>query len=54
MYYNLGVIIFDSVRFLSKNNNQTDFFKKKTKTGLAWFFLIWLGLSSVHFFISVL
>jgi hypothetical protein len=29
----IGVIIFGSVRFLSKKNNQTEFFLKKTETG---------------------
>ena len=32
MFDQLGVIIFGSVRFLSKKSNQTEFFSKKTKT----------------------
>jgi ATP-dependent Zn protease len=40
------VIIFGLVQFLSKKNNQIDFFKKNTETGSNRFdtvFLVWLG-----------
>jgi len=49
MYYNLGMIIFGLVRFLSKNSNQTDFFKKNqnqfkpTGFGSVWFFMTKTG-----------
>jgi hypothetical protein len=42
------MIIFSSVRFLSKKSNQTKFFFKKTETGSNRFglvFSIWLGFS---------
>jgi hypothetical protein len=41
----LGVIIFDSVQFLLKNNNQTKNILKKTKTESkpTGFGLVWLG-----------
>jgi hypothetical protein len=47
------VIIFSSVRFLSKKSNQTSFFSKKTETGRFGsvileqkpFFFVWLGFS---------
>ena len=32
-YFEIEVIIFDSVWFLSKKNNQTEILKKKTETG---------------------
>jgi hypothetical protein len=39
----LGVIIFGSVRFLSKKNNQTEFFLKKTETRSNWPVSVWFG-----------
>jgi len=56
------VIIFGSVRFLSKKRNQTEIFLKKSKPvqtglahfwlGLARFFPIWLGFFSLARFFA--
>ena len=48
------MIIFGSVRFLYKKNNQTEFFLKKNRNrfkpdGFGLFFLVWLGFGSVFF-----
>jgi hypothetical protein len=64
----IGVIIFGSGRFLSKKNNQTEFFLKKTETGSNrpvsvrffrtkpgsnWFGLVFSGLVWFFLFGSV-
>ena len=65
-YFEIEVIIFDSVWFLSKKNNQTEILKKKPKpvqTGLARFFKfclvfslfgsVFFGLGSVFLVLSL-
>jgi hypothetical protein len=51
----LGMIIFGSVRFLSKKKTKSKF-KKKTETGSNWLgsnFSVWLGFFSLAQFFSV-
>jgi hypothetical protein len=44
MWGQTRVIIFGSVRFLSKKSNQTEIFFKKTETGSNRPVLVWFGL----------